>query len=129
MDNLIIDVRNARAYVSRKVGTDASFRYESCANWTWLEDAAAEAVEAQGGSITLSALYPCPTELARFALWPEDILEMVTTPPEARTEFGIDEDTARKSAREGRIPARQSASTWLIYRPAARERWGKDSSG
>lgn len=127
MDNIIIDVRNTRACVSRKVVTDSSFTYEPCANWEWLEDAASEAIARLGGSVTLSALYPCPPELMRFALWPEDILEMVTTPQEAEAELKLGSGTTRKAAEAKTIHSRRAGSTWLLFRPEVRESWGSKS--
>lgn len=124
MDNIVIDVRNTRAYVARKVGTDSDFTYEPCANWTWLEDAAAAAVEAQGGSITLSGQYPCPDDLARFALWREDVLNMVTTPSEAALRFGKHRTTVQKALEDKRIAARRSGTAQLLLWQDAEAEWG-----
>lgn len=127
-NDIFIDVRSARAYVSRKRGDDhspaARWTHEPAANWQRLERLAADAVREAGGAITLPGIYPCPAWIADLALWPEDVLALVTTPAEAEREFGLGPDTARKAARRGDLRSRRAGSTILVYRPDAEERWG-----
>jgi len=123
-DQLVfIDVRNARAYVSRKRGTETSWTHEPCANWQQLEAMATAEIEQQGGWITMSGIYPCSSDLAALALWAEDILSMVTTPQEAETEYGLGSGTVRKAAESGHIPFRRSGATWLVYRAEVQRKW------
>lgn len=132
--SIFIDVRNARAYVSRKRGVvvqgnregNRVWTHESCANWQSLEALAAQEIERQGGAITFSGLYPCPDWIAALALWPEDVLTLVTTPQEAEADLDLGSGTVRKAAEDDRVPSRRSGATWLIYRPAAQDRWGRD---
>jgi len=60
-----IDVWNCRARLSRWQG-DTLLEAE---NWRELEDEAIEAIEAFGGAVNLSGLYPCPAELAEKGVW------------------------------------------------------------
>lgn len=62
--DVYISVRDCRAYVMR--GSTLA------ANWDDLEEAARDAVEAQGGNITMSAIYCCPDDLARRADFSRD---------------------------------------------------------
>lgn len=67
---IVIDVRNARAYVSRWQRNDGgAFWLEEAANWEDFEDAATVEIENFGGYITLSGIYPCGDELAAKAEW------------------------------------------------------------
>jgi len=59
LSGIHIDVANGRARIAR--------RGKYAHNWQDLEDAARAAVEAQGGSATMSAIYDCPPELASLA--------------------------------------------------------------
>ena len=72
MSEVVINVRNLRAVVSRRVDwSDGSWTYEPAANWEDLEGEAISAIEDQGGAINWSGLYECPKELAKKATWPE----------------------------------------------------------
>lgn len=116
--NIIIDVRNTRCYIARKRELSTTdFTYEPCANWQQLEALASEAVEAAGGGVTLSGLYPCPRDLATLALWAEDILALVTTPQEAEAEFALGSGTLRKAAERDEVRHRRAAGAWLLYKP------------
>lgn len=121
-----IDVRNARAVVSRQRGqSDSAWTLAPCANWEGLEALARAEVERQCGGVTLSGLYPCPPELAALALWPEDVLALVLTTAEAEQRYGLRRTTALAAIREGRLLARKSAGVWLVYAPDAARLWGK----
>lgn len=125
MTDIFIDVHNARAVVSRKRGTETSWTHEPCVNWEQLEDLAAGAVRALGSGVTISGIYPCPDDLGGLALWPEDVLAMVTTPQEAEAKYGLGSGTVRKSAESGNVPSRRSGATWLVYAPEVETRWGR----
>lgn len=125
MTTAFIDVRNARAYVSRKRGTAVRWTLEPAANWRQLEPLALAEIERQGGSITLSGIYPCSDELAALALWAEDILALVTTPQEAEAQFELGSGTVRKAAARGEIPCRRAKGAWLIFAPSVEEKWGR----
>lgn len=60
---VVIDVRDTRAYVSRWQRSGSQFWLEEAQNWNELEDAAALEIQAAGGSITMSGIYPCSPEL------------------------------------------------------------------
>jgi hypothetical protein len=64
---VIISVRDMRALVCRYTGTPEQISMEAAANWQELTEAAAEAVEAQGGAMNISGHYVCPEELAARA--------------------------------------------------------------
>lgn len=67
---VVIDVRNARAYVSRwQRNEKGGFWLEEAMNWEDLEDAAIVEVEGFGGYITMSGIYPCSNELLEKAQW------------------------------------------------------------
>jgi hypothetical protein len=67
-----ISVWNCRAVVSRRRDhADGTWSFVPCANWEELEEEALEAVEAVGGAMNLSGLYPCPPELAEKGIWEE----------------------------------------------------------
>lgn len=68
---VFISVWNCRAVVSRYARAEGGVTSEAAANWEALEDAAVEAVEAQGGAHNLSGHYACPPELAERAMWGE----------------------------------------------------------
>ena len=121
---IIIDVRNMRCIVSRRLDSDdGTFTYDPCANWQQLEALAADAVRAAGGAPNLSALYHCPPELAALALWAEDILALVTTSAEAEAAHALGVDTVGKAARGGKVRSRQSGSARLLYKPDVEARW------
>jgi hypothetical protein len=66
-----ISVWNCRASVCRLVRLDAGYwTYEFCQNWEELEDRAIREVEAQGGAVNISGLYPCPADLFELARFP-----------------------------------------------------------
>lgn len=118
---VIIDVRNTRCIVSRRLDSDGgTFTYDPCANWQQLEALAADAVRA---APSLSALYHCPPELAALALWAEDILALVTTSAEAEAAHDLGVDTVGKAARGGKVRSRQSGSARLLYKPDVDARW------
>lgn len=56
---IVIDVRNARAYVSVWRNDKSAFFLEPAQNWEDLEDEASREIEQLGGHITLSGIYPC----------------------------------------------------------------------
>jgi hypothetical protein len=64
---IIISVRDMRALVCRYTGTPEAIGMEAAENWQELTEAAAEAVEAQGGAMNSSGHYVCPEELAERA--------------------------------------------------------------
>ncbi|MBE2200444.1 MAG: hypothetical protein IAE79_17650 [Anaerolinea sp.] len=65
-----IDVVNGRCIVSQWVpGQVGAMRYSAAVNWEELDEAAAAAVIAQGGSINGSGQYPCPADLVALAVW------------------------------------------------------------
>lgn len=64
---VVIDVRDARAYVSRWQRNGSQFWLEVAQNWEDLEDAAIKEVEALGGYVTMSGIYPCSVELSNKA--------------------------------------------------------------
>jgi len=67
-----IKVWNCRAAISRRVDlANGGWTYEAAENWEDLEAAAIEAIEAAGGAVNMSGLYPCPPELAERACWKE----------------------------------------------------------
>ena len=68
---VVIDVHNATAYVSRWLRIAGGFQLQPAANWEALEDSANEEVNAVGGYITMSGVYPCSTALATQAQWEE----------------------------------------------------------
>ena len=64
----VISVWNCRATVSRQVDMgNGVWSYEPAANWQDIENAAIDEVEASGGAINMSAIYPCSAELAARA--------------------------------------------------------------
>lgn len=68
----VVSVWNCRAAVCRRRDrADGSWTYEPATNWEDLEPEALEVVEAQGGAVNLSGLYPCPLDLAERGEWPE----------------------------------------------------------
>ncbi len=72
-EEIFIDVRHGRAFVSRHVaGDDGSFSWESAVNEHEIEHDAIEAVKAQGGDLSQDGRYHCPRELAARAKWPWD---------------------------------------------------------
>lgn len=66
---VVIDVRNARAYVSRWQRSGSQFWLDAAQNWEDLEDAAGEEIESLGGYITMSGIYPCSSELGQKAIF------------------------------------------------------------
>jgi excisionase family DNA binding protein len=52
-------------------------------------------------------------------------LRDVMTVQEVANEYGITRDTVHKAIQDGKLPARQSAKTWLIRREDAETRWKK----
>lgn len=64
---VVIDVRNARAYVSQWQHNGSVFWLKEAQNWEDLEDAANEEIEALGGYITMSGIYPCGKTLMEQA--------------------------------------------------------------
>jgi len=122
---IFIDVRNARAYVSRKRGSDSSWTHEPCVNWQALEALAGRAVEDAGGSITLSGIYPCPDELSALALWREDVFALVLTPVQAGREFGVTRAAIHNAVSRETVPYfRPDERTVLLLRQDVEERWG-----
>lgn len=63
LEDTYISVANGRAAVARTVGSTTVY----AKNWHHLEDEAVTAVEAQGGHVTLSGIYECPSDLAARA--------------------------------------------------------------
>jgi len=123
VSDTFIDVRNTRAYVSRRRGTDSSWTHEPCANWEALEDLAGEAVSDAGGDITMSGIYPCPTSLAKLALWPEDVLELVGTVTEVERAYGVSKSAITRALAAGKVRAKQVEKNWIIYLPDAAREW------
>jgi hypothetical protein len=71
-ENVFIDVRHGRAFVSRHIEKgDGSFSWESAVNEHEIEQSAIEAVKAQGGDLTKDGRYPCPPTIAALAQWPD----------------------------------------------------------
>lgn len=67
---VFIDVWDCKARVARYEQTEDGIAWYYATNWEDLEAAAAEAVDAAGGWLTMSGHYPCPEELAERATWP-----------------------------------------------------------
>jgi hypothetical protein len=75
---VFIDVWDCRAMVAqyRAVeGRPQSVTWRRADNWEALEDQAEEAIEAQGGWITMSGHYECPAELAEKAVFSDSLEE------------------------------------------------------
>jgi hypothetical protein len=123
MADIFIDVRNTRAYVSRKRGTDSNWTHEPCANWESLEDMAAKAVSEAGGHTTMSGIYPCPEQMAKLALWPEDVLELVGTVTEVERAYGVSKSTITRALVAGKVRGKQIEKNWVIYLPDAEKEW------
>ena len=52
-------------------------------------------------------------------------LTAVMTVQEVADTYGITRDTVHKAIQDGKLPARQSAKTWLIRREDAQARWDR----
>jgi hypothetical protein len=67
---VIISVRDMRALVCRYTAVPDkpnAIGMEAAENWQELTEAAAEAVDAQGGAMNISGHYVCPEDLAERA--------------------------------------------------------------
>lgn len=66
---VVIDARDARAYVSRWQRNGSQFWLDAAQNWEDLEGAAIGEIEALGGYVTMSGIYPCSDALGKRARW------------------------------------------------------------
>lgn len=64
---IVIDVRNLVAYVARWQRSGSGFALQPAQNWQALEGDAIAEIEALGGGINMSAIYPCGAVLAARA--------------------------------------------------------------
>ena len=63
-EGIVIDVRNATAYVSRWQRQGTAFSLVPAHNWQGLQDKAEQEIGDLGGSITMSGIYPCSPSLS-----------------------------------------------------------------
>lgn len=70
-EEVVIDVRNMRAHVARWERETPAFRLIPADNWEELETRATEEIEALGGGIMQSGIYPCSAALAAAAHFSE----------------------------------------------------------
>lgn len=70
-EEVFIDVRHGRAFVSRHVEeSNGSFSWQSAVNEVEIEEAAIAAVREQGGDLSKDGHYKCPRALAEKVVWP-----------------------------------------------------------
>lgn len=95
-EGIVIDVRNATAYVSRWQRQGAAFNLVPAYNWQGLQDQAEQQVSDLGGSITMSGIYPCSPELAAQGIFDDSRRVLVESVADKISRGILDEEDVRR---------------------------------
>jgi hypothetical protein len=120
-----ISVWNCRAAVCRRADlAPGTWTYQEATNWEDLEEEAIALVEAAGGAVNMSGLYPCPLNLAEKAIFQEDMdpAAIRQLAGDLLTGYLTRQYTPREAAQQGRSPEGYVKDLWEVALPGLHER-------